>query len=148
MCGRAFGDGILSRLEIVEANAWKDRDEARVVCELDVEEDMTDANGNVPGSCFAFLTSLFSGLPHIVLDLSKGGTGAKGAAQVLSTTIHRNAHVGDRLKIYGRTMSRDFAVTFGRCEIWSSRDGKLVASASQMKAEGVKKGKTGNKSKL
>ncbi len=36
--GRGFGDGIIARLGIIEATVSKERDEARVVCEIDVEE--------------------------------------------------------------------------------------------------------------
>ncbi len=36
--GRGFGDGIIARLEIVEATVSKERDEAHVVCEIDVKE--------------------------------------------------------------------------------------------------------------
>jgi len=143
LCGRGFGDQIVARLEIIEATVSKERDEARVVCEIDVEDDMLDIGGKVPGGCLVFFTSLISALPHIILDLSTGGVGAKGAAQVLDTMIHSTACAGDRLRMIGWTLSRDHSKAFGRCEFWSVKHGKLVASASQVKADGS----AGNKAK-
>ncbi|KAL5525412.1 hypothetical protein ACEPAF_9282 [Sanghuangporus sanghuang] len=138
--GSGFADAIGGRLVITEAEVARKREEperteARVVCEIDVEQDMVNGGGNMHGGCSAYLIDVCSTLPIIALmdALKRGGRG--GVSQVLDVVYHSPARVGDRLRIVSTTISLGARAMSARSEIWNQTQHRLVATGVHIKMD-------------
>ncbi|EJD05257.1 uncharacterized protein FOMMEDRAFT_105485 [Fomitiporia mediterranea MF3/22] len=138
--GRGFADAIGGRLRIVSADVFRKADEpekleGKVVCEIDVEQDMVNGGGNVHGGCSAYLIDLCSTLPIIALSQSTERGGNGGVSQVIDVVYHSPARIGDRLRIVSTTMSLGTRAMSARCEIWNKTHHRLVATGVHIKMD-------------
>ncbi|KAL5479088.1 hypothetical protein ACEPAI_2376 [Sanghuangporus weigelae] len=138
--GSGFADAIGGRLVITEAEITRKRDEpermeARVVCEIGVEQDMVNGGGNMHGGCSAYLIDVCSTLPIIgLMDAMKRG-GRGGVSQVLDVVYHSPARVGDVLRIVSTTISLGARTMSARSEIWNVTQHRLVATGVHIKMD-------------
>ncbi|KLO06575.1 hypothetical protein SCHPADRAFT_1002275 [Schizopora paradoxa] len=135
-----FGVPVGSRMEITDISVVQKVDEpeereGRVVCEVDVREDMLDVHGNIHGGCIAYLIDVCTVLPMIAYSQVapsgwKGGTSLK-----IDMAFHSTAALGDRLRVVSRTLSVGSNFGFASCEIWNMTSHNLVASGKHMNME-------------
>jgi len=138
--GRGFGNSISSKLVFTEVSIVPKVDEpkkleARVVCELDVTDEMLNGAGKLHGGCSAFLVDICSTFPIAALDYATGGSGSGGVSSVINTVYHSPAELGDRLKIVCTSLALGARTTSGRAEIWNATHHRLVVSGVQTKME-------------
>ncbi|KAI0053807.1 Thioesterase/thiol ester dehydrase-isomerase, partial [Auriscalpium vulgare] len=105
--------------------------EARVVCELFVEEDMLNISGNMHGGCAAYLVDICSTLPIAAYNAD----GRSGVSQIINMIYHAPAKLGAKLKIISTTIAVGGRTMSARCEIWDATNQRLVASGIQVKMD-------------
>ncbi|KAI0068496.1 hypothetical protein BV25DRAFT_1329 [Artomyces pyxidatus] len=115
------------KLHVTEVSIGKNTEEpakteARVVCEVVVEEEMLNALRVMHGGCLAFFIDICGTLPSTAL------LGHSGVSLNISVSYHAPAKVGDKLKIISTTLSNGARVTSTRGEIWNVTTKRLVAS--------------------
>ncbi|TDL13814.1 hypothetical protein BD410DRAFT_780579 [Rickenella mellea] len=138
--GAAFADSVGERVKITSIDIIPKVDEpekleSRVVCEIDVSEDMVNGGGNMHGACSVYLIDVCSSLPICALDLAQGGSGSAGVSQAINTIFHSPAIIGDTVRIISSTLSIGARTTSSRCEIWNVTQHRLVASGVHVKME-------------
>ncbi|KAA1466659.1 Thioesterase/thiol ester dehydrase-isomerase [Dentipellis sp. KUC8613] len=131
-----FSAPIARRLHLVEVDVRgkadePSRQEARVVCETEVAEDMLNIAGNMHGGCSAFLVDVCSSTPFAALSPE----GAMGVSQAINMVYHAPARLGDKLKIVSTTIAVGARVMSARCEIWDTTNHRLVASGVHVKMD-------------
>ncbi|TFY67510.1 hypothetical protein EVG20_g3923 [Dentipellis fragilis] len=131
-----FSAPIAERLRLVEVDVRgkaeePSREEARVVCETEVAEDMVNIAGNMHGGCSAFLVDVCSSTPFAALSPD----GAMGVSQAINMVYHAPARLGDKLKIVSTTITVGARVMSARCEIWDVTNHRLVASGVHIKMD-------------
>jgi len=128
-----FADSIGARTKVAEvsirpkATAPK-REEATVVCELEVQQDMVNGGGNMHGGCSAYLIDICTSLP--LAALVKGNP---GVSQSINMVYHAPATVGTPLRIICTSIAVGGRAMTARGEIWDIKNGRLVASGVHIK---------------
>ncbi|KAJ7482300.1 HotDog domain-containing protein [Mycena galericulata] len=130
-----FGDSIIQRLVVTHASLEAKADEplkkeGRVVCELEVTEDMLNGGGNVHGGCSAFLIDMCSHLALIVYQ-----PGGIHVSQSLNIVYHSPATLGEKLRIVNTTLTVGARALSARTEIWNATQHRLVASGVHIKMQ-------------
>ncbi|KIJ57230.1 hypothetical protein M422DRAFT_149684, partial [Sphaerobolus stellatus SS14] len=131
-----FGESVATRLRLTEVNfattVEEDRrKEARVVCEITVENDMLNSLGSVHGGCIAFLLDICTSLPLAVMEYELNGNTGSGVSQNINTCYHAPALPGSVLRFISTSVSCGSRVMSSRCEIWDKTHHRLVASGMQ-----------------
>ncbi|PPQ94811.1 hypothetical protein CVT25_007448 [Psilocybe cyanescens] len=133
-----FGDAIQSRLRVTEMTVNKkveeeNKLEAKVVMEIEVQEDMLNPGGNVHGGCSAFLVDVCSSISLYAMILSTQGTMYMTVTQTLDSVYHSPAQPGDTLRIVNITLTLGARSHSARTEIWNVTKHRLVASGTHVK---------------
>ncbi|KAF8841575.1 hypothetical protein BDN67DRAFT_966993 [Paxillus ammoniavirescens] len=111
------------------------RQEARVVLEMTVSEDMLNGAGKVHGACLIHLVDICSTLPLVALSHVRGGDGSPGVSQNINTIYHAPASLGDELRLINTSTTIGRQTTSSRIEIWDVAHHRLVVSATQVKMD-------------
>ncbi|KAJ7619444.1 HotDog domain-containing protein [Roridomyces roridus] len=130
-----FGDSIVQRLQVTHASLEAKADEpmkkeGKVVCELEVRQDMLNGGGNVHGGCSAFLVDICSTLSLFVYE-----PGAPTVSQSMNIVYHSPATLGDKLRIVNTTLTVGARAMSARTEIWNATSHRLVASGVHIKMQ-------------
>ncbi|KAI6135567.1 HotDog domain-containing protein [Pisolithus croceorrhizus] len=141
--GGGFGVRTGKSLKLVEISILPKADEpkrqeARVVLEMPVTEDMLNLGGNVHGACITYLIDICSTLPIIALLHAQGGSGDPGVSQQIDTIFHAPASLGDELKLITTSTTVGGRTTSARIDLWDTTHRRLVASGTQGKMEASK----------
>ncbi|KAF4601438.1 hypothetical protein EYR38_006091 [Pleurotus pulmonarius] len=134
-----FGTGIADRLvvtdvSIIQNSAEPLRADARVVCELEVTEDMANIAGNMHGGCSIYLVDSCSTLPLSAwLAAQPDRKNDSGVSQSINTVFHAPAPVGTKLRIISTSTMTEGAIFASRCQIWDVINHRLIASGVHLK---------------
>ncbi|KAL4256758.1 Thioesterase domain-containing protein [Pleurotus pulmonarius] len=137
--GVGFGTGIADRLvvtdvSIIQNSAEPLRADARVVCELEVTEDMANIAGNMHGGCSIYLVDSCSTLPLSAwLAAQPDRKNDSGVSQSINTVFHAPAPVGTKLRIISTSTMTEGAIFASRCQIWDVINHRLIASGVHLK---------------
>jgi len=134
-----FCDSIGARIRMselyLEPDAYfTDAKRARSVCNIEVEEDMTDSNGDLSHGCAFYLVDCCSSIPLVTQALAQGGF-IGGVSRAMDVTFHSPAKLGAKLHIISQTLSMNESTVTSRCDIWDLDHQRLVVSASHIKME-------------
>ncbi|EIN11042.1 hypothetical protein PUNSTDRAFT_63690 [Punctularia strigosozonata HHB-11173 SS5] len=136
---RGFAQEMVRRTKLVEVDMRPNaeeptRKEARVVCEVDVQDDMLNPH-NVHGGCMATLIDNCTSLPLSVWNVAAGGPGTSGVSQSLAVWYHAPAPKGSRLRLISTTTAVGSRTMMVRCEVWDITHHRLVATGVHTKLE-------------
>lgn len=132
----------MERAVITEANVeeytnadGKVKEICTVVHELDVEEDMLNGGGNLHGGCSGFLIDNCSSVVLLMHTDASGKSYRRTAdvSQALNFTLHAPARLGTPLKIISTSIAIGGRTSTVRCEIWDTKNERLVASGVHIK---------------
>ncbi|KAJ6542623.1 hypothetical protein B0H19DRAFT_1171103 [Mycena capillaripes] len=103
-----FGDSIFEQLLVTHASVQSKPDEplkqeAKVVCEIVVKEDMLNGGGNMHGGCSAFLIDLCATLSLVMYERGMNVSQSLNISPTLS--IFSSYFWGDNLRIINTTMA-------------------------------------------
>jgi len=129
-----YGTRTAERLELVEVSIIPNadepsREEARVVLELTVTEDMLNSAGKMHGACIVHLVDLCTTFPIAV----KGQLDDLGVSQNINVIYHAPASLGDKLRLINTSTAMGTRAWTARMEMWDVTHHRLVASATQVK---------------
>ncbi|KAF9226818.1 hypothetical protein BS17DRAFT_748980 [Gyrodon lividus] len=133
-----FGAKTGKLLELVDVSILPtpdepERQQARVVLEMTVSQDMLNGAGKVHGACIIHLVDICSTLPISAVSHARGGAGSPGVSQNINTLYHAPASPGDKLRLINTSMTVGKRTMSARIEIWDVAHHRLVASATQVK---------------
>ncbi|KAL0950333.1 hypothetical protein HGRIS_010304 [Hohenbuehelia grisea] len=137
--GNGFCSDLSERVKVAEVSILvnpeeSSKREARVVCELMVEEEMLNQAGNLHGGCSVFLVDQCSTLPIAALMVETGApTNDSGVSQSINTVFHAPAPLGTNLRIVTTSVITDSAMLCSRAQIWDADRHKLLVSGVHMK---------------
>ncbi|KAL0954567.1 hypothetical protein HGRIS_003527 [Hohenbuehelia grisea] len=136
--GTGFSGHIADSIRVTEASIISNpeepsKDEGRVVCEIEVTEDMVNDNGQLHEGCAIYFIDECSTLALSVLLESKGLNSDGGVSQTIDTTFHSSAPVGAKLRIVNISMGIEEPMFCTRSEVWDDKGHKLIATAVQTK---------------
>ncbi|KAI6100148.1 hypothetical protein F5141DRAFT_1140585 [Pisolithus sp. B1] len=143
--GGGFGVRTGKSLKLVEISILPKADEpkrqeARVVLEMPVTEDMLNLGWKRAWSMhylpYRYVRS--STLPIIALLHAQGGSGDPGVSQQIDTIFHAPASLGDELKLITTSTTVGGRTTSARIDLWDTTHRRLVASGTQVKMEASK----------
>ncbi|KAL0950343.1 hypothetical protein HGRIS_010311 [Hohenbuehelia grisea] len=128
-----FSQAIAQRMDVTEVSILKkveepQKQEARVVCECIVEEDMLNGGGRIHGGCSATLVDLCTALALVAYNLGVTGKPNFSVSQAINMVYHSPAELGEKLRIVSTTMTVGARAMSARCEIWNATQHRLVAS--------------------
>lgn len=134
-----FAKSISQRVVVVEVTIRPNPDyprslEGKVVSEIDVAEDMINADGTLDNGC-AFRGS---GVSLAVLKHFEGRPSSPGVSQTINAIFHNSAKLGARLRIVSTSMTVNREMMSCRCEIWDKEHHRLIASGVQQRIEPIK----------
>ncbi|KAL4076376.1 hypothetical protein J3A83DRAFT_2194478 [Scleroderma citrinum] len=112
------------------------RQEARVVLEMTVTDEMLDLGGKLHEACITHLVDICSTFPVVALSHAQGGAGSPGVSQNINTVFHAATGLGDKLKLVTTSKTVGPHVSSAQIDIWDTTHHRLVASATQVKMEG------------
>jgi len=129
-----FGTSVGKRIVITEASIVPkaeeaSRTEARVVCEVTVEEDMLNPGKSLHGGCAAFLIDSCSTLVFVAAGRSAGVTAS------LDCVYHAPAALGSKLRIVNTGMAVGARIMSARTEIWDDTKKRLCVTGIHVKME-------------
>lgn len=129
-----FGASIGRRVVITEASIVPkaeeaSRTEARVVCEVTVEEDMLNPGRSLHGGCAAFLIDSCSTLVFIAAGRSAGVSAS------MDVVYHAPATLGSKLRIVSTAMAIGARIMSARTEIWDDTKKRLCVTGIHVKME-------------
>ncbi|KAJ8494489.1 hypothetical protein ONZ45_g13218 [Pleurotus djamor] len=106
----SFGVTIFKRINVTEVSIVPKTDEplkkeARVICELEVSEDMLNGGGKIHGGCSATLVDLCTSYALLAYTMGVLGDPAISVSQAINMVYHSPAELGDKLRIISTTMS-------------------------------------------
>jgi len=135
-----YGVRTAQHLDIVEVSIVPKvdepaRQEARVVLEMTVTEDMLNPSGKMHGACIVHLVDICTTLPIAAMSFANGGAGSAGVSQSINVIYHAPASLGDKLRLINTTTAVGTRTGSARIEIWDVTHRRLVASATQVKME-------------
>lgn len=118
----------LDEISIVKKTEEPTKDECRLVCSLDVTEDMLNGAGSMHGACSAFLIDFCSSLVLTAHSVAAYGKPIFRVSQALDVVYHSPAVIGDKLRIVNTTITMGKRASSARTEIWNDTHRRLVAS--------------------
>ncbi|KAI6152415.1 hypothetical protein BKA82DRAFT_993367 [Pisolithus tinctorius] len=138
-----FGTRTAKSLKLVEVSILPKidepkRQEARIILETTVKEDMLNLAGNVHGACITYLVdmcALSHPLPIMALSHAQGGEGLPGVSQHIDIIFHAPASLGDKLKLITTTITVGGRTASSRIDLWDATHHRLIASGTQIKME-------------
>ncbi|KAI6146118.1 hypothetical protein BKA82DRAFT_4157837 [Pisolithus tinctorius] len=135
-----FGTRTAKSLKLVEVSILPKidepkRQEARIILETTVKEDMLNLAGNVHGACITYLVDICSTLPIMALSRAQGGEGLPGVSQHIDIIFHAPASLGDKLKLITTTITVGGRTASSRIDLWDATHHRLIASGTQIKME-------------
>ncbi|RDB19954.1 Acyl-coenzyme A thioesterase 13 [Hypsizygus marmoreus] len=133
----SFANSISSRVKVVEVSVIRNpedprKTEGRVVCEIDVTEDMLNGSGVMHEGCSVFLIDECSVCSLVTLNAAEGRDSRPGVSQAINTVFHHPAKLGAKLRIVNTSMMAGVEMTSCRSEIWDVGNHRLVASGVQL----------------
>ncbi|KAG7090629.1 hypothetical protein E1B28_009731 [Marasmius oreades] len=141
---RGYSEEIAKRMVVTEVSILCHPEElkkiGRVVCELEVHDDMINGSRTIHGGCSAFLVDMCSSMASTALALNNEAT-ANLVSQSLNVVYHSPAVVGDKLRIVNATMTMGSRATSIKTEIWNITHHRLVASGVHIKMQPSEKSK-------
>ncbi|GJE97118.1 PaaI family thioesterase [Phanerochaete sordida] len=134
--GQSFARGIMSRLQVTEANILEDaslpgRREARLVFEIDVTPDMCNALQAMHGGCTATFVDVCTFMARNLVPTNADPVMTVSLA--LNVVYHAPAPLGSRLRIICSSVSKGSRVITSRAEIYDVTHGRIVASGTHIK---------------
>ncbi|KAN0128573.1 HotDog domain containing protein [Lactarius tabidus] len=120
---------VVTEASIVPKAEEASRTEARVVCEVTVEEDMLNPGGRLHGACAAYLIDSCSTLVFVASGRSGGVT------QSLDLVFHAPAAPGSKLRIVNTGMAVGARIMSSRTEIWDDTTKRLCVTGIHVKME-------------
>jgi len=117
----------------VEKRADTDNVESRVACECVVTKAMVNGAGNIHGACSAYLIDMCTSFALSLSSLQAGGNGRTGITQSLNVVYHAPAPTGTPIRIIGRSLTSTGGTMAGKCEIWDTKNKRLVSSGIMSK---------------
>lgn len=135
--GNSFATSVAQRLRVTEVNILPSPDdskklEGKVVCEVDVTPDMCSARGVLHEGCIAFLVDECIASSMSVAISAEGRASSPGVTQTMNLMFHASANVGTKLRIVSTTMASGLQSNAGRCEVWDSKNHRLLASGAML----------------
>ncbi|KAI0265062.1 HotDog domain-containing protein [Gloeopeniophorella convolvens] len=129
-----FGGNISKRVVLTEASIVpkveeESRTEARIVCEMVVEQDMANPGGVLHGACAALLIDVCSTL--VFLASSRG----PGVSASMDVIYHAPAAVGSKIRIINTAMAVGGRIMSARTEIWDDTTKRLCVTGIHVKME-------------
>lgn len=133
-----FGTRTAKSLKLVEVSILPKidepkRQEARIILETTVKEDMLNLAGNIHGACITYLVDICSTLPIMALSRAQGGEGLPGVSQHIDIIFHAPASLGDKLKLITTTITVGGRTASSRIDLWDVTHHRLIASGTQIK---------------
>ncbi|KAF8512770.1 HotDog domain-containing protein [Gautieria morchelliformis] len=130
---KGFSGSIGARIKITEVSihqkeSFTKKQEATVVCELEVNEEMVNGAGNMHGACSAYLIDLCTSLPLAALVQR-----SPGVSQVINMIYHAPAPSGTPIRIINKSVAVGGRTMTSRGEIWDTKNERLVASGVHIK---------------
>ncbi|EJF66366.1 hypothetical protein BD309DRAFT_871870 [Dichomitus squalens] len=126
-----FAKAVGSCLELTEVSISPRPEDgklhAAVVFEIDVLEDMLNANRHVHGGCSMFMIDICSAIALTALSIAMNKR-THLVSQAINTIFHAPATVGARLKIVNKTVAYGTRTVSARTEIWDITNRRLVVS--------------------
>ncbi|KAG7090631.1 hypothetical protein E1B28_009733 [Marasmius oreades] len=137
--GTGYSDEIVKRMVVTEVSIVSHPEEpskkvGRVVCEMEVHDDMVNRTRTIHGGCSAYLVDICSSIALTALALSNGRS-VDHVSQSLNMVYHSPATVGDKLRIVNTTMTMGSRTMSVRTEIWNATRHRLVASGVHIKMQ-------------
>ncbi|KAF8914392.1 hypothetical protein CPB84DRAFT_1759143 [Gymnopilus junonius] len=134
--GKGFAGSISGRLRVTEVSILPNVDDpefidGKVVCEIEVTEDMCNARGVLHEGCTFFLLDECSTVAMVVANAHNGFNDSPGVSQTINTFYHRSALPGAKLRIVSTSISSGLDKYVGKCEIRDIGHNHLVASGIQ-----------------
>ncbi|KAI0690853.1 HotDog domain-containing protein [Cytidiella melzeri] len=131
---------IMSRMEatdvdVLDVPELPRKKQARIVFELDVQEDMCNALLNVHGGCSATLIDICTSLTVSLLAFYVSPQTRNHVSLALNTTYHSPAPLGSRLKIVCTTVAFGARTMTAKAEIYDKTLGRLVATGVHVKMQ-------------
>ncbi|KAL1737736.1 hypothetical protein HDZ31DRAFT_51876, partial [Schizophyllum fasciatum] len=135
-----FGSTIRDDLRVTEASIVQSPagpPKARVVCEVQVWEDMVNVVDSMHGGCTAFLIDEISALAMVILAMYEGQeVPSAGVSQTIDTVFHAPAPRGTTIRIVGTCVSSDADTSIVcNAEIWDVDNRRMVASGTHIKMQ-------------
>jgi len=129
-----FGSSVGKRVVITEASIVPkaeeaSRTEARVVCEITVEEDMLNPGRSLHGGCAAFLIDSCSTLVFVAAGRDAGVTAS------MDCVYHAPAALGSKLRIVNTGMAVGARIMSSRTEIWDDTKKRLCVTGIHVKMQ-------------
>ncbi|TFK43960.1 hypothetical protein BDQ12DRAFT_675858 [Crucibulum laeve] len=135
--GNSFANSIAERVRVTEVSVLPSPDDAeklegKVVCEIEVTQDMCNSKGVMHAGCAVFLMDEGIAVSLVVGNAGEGRITPAGVSQTLNTYFHEPAPVGTRLRIVSTSMYSGYQSNGGRCEIFDVANHRLIASGTQL----------------
>jgi acyl-coenzyme A thioesterase 13 len=103
-----------------------------MICELNVDEDMTNLGGTLHGGCASYLIDGTTSLILVAHSMMTTGAPTARVSQQMNVTFHAPASLGVKLKIVCYTISVGNRTATAACEIWDATNNRLAVSGSQI----------------
>ncbi|KAI5893166.1 uncharacterized protein SCHCODRAFT_02621034 [Schizophyllum commune H4-8] len=137
---RGFAASVGARISVDEVSILKKaeeptREEARLVCSLEVTEDMLNGAGSMHGGCSAYLIDFCSSLALSAHSAHAYGSPVFMVSQALNVVYHSPAVLGDRIRIVNTSIALGARASSARTEIWNDTHHRLVASGVHIKMQ-------------
>ncbi|KAI9508130.1 HotDog domain-containing protein [Russula earlei] len=129
-----FGASVGHRVVITEASTVPkaeepSRSETRIVCEVNVTEDMLNPAGALHGACAAFLIDTCTTLVFIA------AVRTPGVSASMDIVYHAPAAPGAKLRIVSTAMAVGARIMSARSEIWDDTAKRLCVTGIHIKME-------------
>ncbi|KIP10374.1 hypothetical protein PHLGIDRAFT_101272 [Phlebiopsis gigantea 11061_1 CR5-6] len=136
--GQGFGRPICEKLFVSEMQLFDNpevpgKKEARVVFEIDVQEDMCNYLGAMHGGCTSFLIDLCSSITFNLIASHLAPQVTKHVSLSLNVTFHAPAVIGSKLRIVNTTAAFGKRVMTARSEVYDVTNGRICASGVHVK---------------
>ncbi|KAH9002446.1 HotDog domain-containing protein [Lactarius hatsudake] len=133
-----FGASVGRRVVITEASIVPkaeeaSRTEARVVCEVTVEEDMLNPGKSLHGGCAAFLIDRCVYSCSTLVFIAAGRSA--GVSASMNVVYHAPATHGSKLRIVSTAMALGTRIMSARTEIWDVTKKRLCVTGIHVKME-------------
>jgi len=120
---------VITEASIVPKAEEASRTEARVVCEITVEQDMLNPGNSLHGGCAAFLIDSCSTLVFVAAGRDAGVTAS------LDCVYHAPAALGSKLRIVNTGMAVGARIMSARTEIWDDTKKRLCVTGIHVKMQ-------------
>jgi len=146
MCKTTFAESVVNRIVISEVSVAQNatepsRHEARVVCRIQVADDMVNRLGSLHGGCSSLLVDLCSTTAMVALQMHLSGLPTITVSQAMHLIFHAPAALGEDLQIINTSISVGKRVESAKTEIWSTTRRRLLVTGIHVKMAPTRKPK-------